>query len=122
MTDGLRDVQLAGELPTLVDPVLIVMLQGWIDAAGSAHAAMEAVEGQIDPIPVASFDPDVFIDFRARRPVMQIREGRNDSIEFPSIDLYGGHDLDGRDVLYFVSLAAAFLFLNGVVVEWKKAE
>ena len=30
--------------------------------------------------------------------------------------------LDGRDVLYFVSLAAAFLFLNGVVVEWKKAE
>ena len=30
--------------------------------------------------------------------------------------------LDLRDVLYFVSLTAAFLFLNGVVVEWKKAE
>lgn len=30
--------------------------------------------------------------------------------------------LDGRDVLYFGSIAAAFLFLNGVVVEWKKAE
>jgi hypothetical protein len=30
--------------------------------------------------------------------------------------------LDGRDVLYFVSVSAAFLFLNGIVVEWKKAE
>ncbi|MFM9168586.1 MAG: ABC transporter permease, partial [Phycisphaerales bacterium] len=30
--------------------------------------------------------------------------------------------LDVRDVLYFASLTVAFLFLNGVVVEWKKAE
>ena len=30
--------------------------------------------------------------------------------------------LDVRDVLYFASLTMAFLFLNGVVVEWKKAE
>ena len=30
--------------------------------------------------------------------------------------------LDLRDVLYFVSLTVAFLFLNGIVVEWKKAE
>ena len=97
--DPMRDIEFIGELPTLTDPVLVVMLQGWIDAAGSAQAAMSAIEGQIDPIPVASFDPDVFIDYRARRPTMQLREGRNESIEFPSIDLYGGHDLDGRDVL-----------------------
>ena len=30
--------------------------------------------------------------------------------------------LDLRDVLYFMSLTVAFLFLTGVVVEWKKAE
>ena len=30
--------------------------------------------------------------------------------------------LDGRDVLYLVSVSEAFLFLNGIVVEWKKAE
>jgi ABC-2 type transport system permease protein len=30
--------------------------------------------------------------------------------------------LDLRDVLYFMSLTVAFLFLNGIVVEWKKAE
>ncbi len=30
--------------------------------------------------------------------------------------------VDARDVLYFGSVMAAFLFMNGVVVEWKKAE
>jgi ABC-2 type transport system permease protein len=30
--------------------------------------------------------------------------------------------LDLRDVLYFVSMTIAFLFLNAVVVEWKKAD
>jgi len=95
----MSDIEFIGEPPTLVDPVLIVMLQGWIDAAGSAQAAMSAIEGQIDPIPVATFDPDVFIDYRARRPTMQIREGRNESIEFPSIDIYSGRDLNGHDVL-----------------------
>jgi len=30
--------------------------------------------------------------------------------------------LDLRDVLYFATMTAAFLFLNAVVVEWKKAD
>jgi proteasome assembly chaperone (PAC2) family protein len=75
------------------------MLQGWIDAAGAANEAMNAIEAQINPIPIATFDADVFIDFRARRPTMEIRDGRNSNIEWPSIDLYAGHDRNGRDVL-----------------------
>lgn len=93
------DVQLHGELPELDKPILIVMLQGWIDAAGAAHEAMNAIETQITPLPIASFDADVFIDFRARRPTMEIRDGRNSNIEWPSIDVYAGHDRAGRDVL-----------------------
>ena len=30
--------------------------------------------------------------------------------------------LDLRDVLYFATMTVAFLFLNAVVVEWKKAD
>ena len=93
------DVVLHGDLPSLDKPILVVMLQGWIDAAGSAHEAMNAIESQIAPLPIASFDSDVFIDFRARRPTMEIRDGRNSNIEWPSIDLYSGHDRNGRDVL-----------------------
>lgn len=96
---SLPDVELNGDLPRLDNPVLLVMLQGWIDAAGAANEAMNAIETQINPLPIATFDADVFIDFRARRPTMEIRDGRNCRIEWPSIDLYAGHDRNGRDVL-----------------------
>jgi hypothetical protein len=68
MSNEIRDLELHGDLPQLNSPILIVMLQGWIDAAGAANDAMSAIESQIDPLPVATFDPDVFIDYRARRP------------------------------------------------------
>lgn len=96
---SIPDVELHGELPTLDKPVLVVMLQGWIDAAGAANEAMNAIESQIEPLPIATFDADVFIDFRARRPTMEIRDGRNSNIDWPSIDLYAGRDRSGRDVL-----------------------
>ncbi|MFN5603709.1 MAG: proteasome assembly chaperone family protein [Actinomycetes bacterium] len=96
---SIPDVELNGDLPRLDKPVLVVMLQGWIDAAGAANEAMNAIEAQINPLPIATFDADVFIDFRARRPTMEIRDGRNSNIVWPSIDLYAGHDRNGRDVL-----------------------
>ncbi|MBU3717664.1 MAG: PAC2 family protein [Actinobacteria bacterium] len=99
MTSPTSDFELHGELPSLVDPVLIVSLKGWIDAAEAADEALSAIEGQIDPLPVATFDTDVFIDYRARRPTMEIRDGRNTNIDWPSIDLYSGRDANGRDVL-----------------------
>ena len=68
MSDPIRDVELHGELPKLNRPILIVMLQGWIDAAGAANDTMSLIEGQIDPLPVATFDPDVFIDFERGDP------------------------------------------------------
>lgn len=99
MTDPIKDVELHGPLPQLRSPILIVMLQGWIDAAGAANDAMSAIESQIDPLPLATFDPDVFMDYRARRPTMEIRDGRNNGIDWPSIDLYAGKDRSGRDVV-----------------------
>jgi hypothetical protein len=99
MNEPIRDVELHGELPTLNAPVLIVMLQGWIDAAGAANDAMSAIEHQMDPLPIATFDSDVFIDYRARRPTMEIREGRNTGVDWPTIDLHAGHDSRGRDIL-----------------------
>lgn len=99
MSESVRDIELHGPIPHLDHPVLIVMLQGWIDAAGAANDAMSAIESQIDPLPLATFDPDVFMDYRARRPTMEIRDGRNNSIDWPSIDLYAGKDLQGKDVV-----------------------
>jgi PAC2 family len=85
--------------PSLTDPTLVVMLAGWIDAGGAAQAAMEALESEVGTEVVAVFDPDTFIDFRARRPTMQLRDGVNSNLEWPQITLKAGRDRGGHDVL-----------------------
>lgn len=85
--------------PELTDPVLVVMLTGWIDAGGAAHAALEAIEDEAAATPVAEFDDDVYIDFRARRPTMELREGLHSVLEWERITLSVGHDQTGRDLL-----------------------
>ena len=88
-----------GELPSLSAPVLIVMLTGWIDASGAAYAAMEAVKKATNAKVIVTFDPDRFIDFRARRPMMELREGLNSKLSWSSPELHAGKDENGRDVL-----------------------
>jgi hypothetical protein len=86
-------------MPELTDPVLVVVLNGWIDAGGSARAAAEAIEADIGASPIAEFDDDVYIDFRARRPVMELREGLNSVLHWERIKLSLGREQTGRDVL-----------------------
>lgn len=85
--------------PTLTDPVLVVMLSGWIDAGGAARAAIEAVETESDASPIAEFDDDVYVDYRARRPVMELREGLHSVLQWERITLALGRDQTGRDIL-----------------------
>jgi hypothetical protein len=88
-----------GELPKLDRPVLVVTLTGWIDASGAAAAAMAAVEEECNSVPLATFDSDVFIDYRARRPVMELRDGVNTRLVWSDIELKLGEDLAGHSVL-----------------------
>lgn len=97
MTDSYTVV--GGALPALDEPTLVVMLAGWIDASGSAAAAMSALESETKATTIAVFDSDTFIDYRARRPTMQLRDGINTRLVWPDIELKVGNDLDGRDVL-----------------------
>lgn len=87
------------ERPYLNDPILVVMLQGWIDASGAALMAMSALESQTNAKPIARFDRDTFIDYRARRPVMELRDGVNVRLVWPDIELKHGTDKAGHDVL-----------------------
>ncbi len=85
--------------PDLDSPVLVVALDGWIDAGLGASTAMAALKEQLQPRLIVTFDPDVFIDYRARRPVMHLRDGVNTAITWPSIELFSGQDPTGKDVL-----------------------
>jgi hypothetical protein len=86
-------------LPTLHAPVLVVMLTGWIDASGAAAAAMSTLQQQAAVRPLATFDSDSFIDYRARRPTMELREGVNTRLVWSDIELAVGRDHEGNDLL-----------------------
>lgn len=88
-----------GQLPELHDTVLIVMLTGWIDASGAATAAMEHLLESSNAEVLVEFDPDTFMDFRARRPVMELREGVNTRIVWNTPQIKLGTDSHGTQFL-----------------------
>ena len=94
--DLLPDVQ--HHEPDLHSPVLVVAVDGWIDAGLGASTAMAALKEQLQPL-IVTFDPDVFIDYRAGRPPTHLRDGVNAAITWPSIELFSGQDPTGKDVL-----------------------
>lgn len=90
---------LHGELPALDRPVLVVALGGWIDASGAAAAAMAAIDLECSTTPLATFDGDTFLDYRARRPIMELRDGVNTRLVWSDIELKVGHDGHRHPVL-----------------------
>ena len=87
------------EEPELESPVVIAMLTGWIDAGGAGQMAMTVLEEEWSARPIATFDADTFIDYRARRPIMELRDGVNTNLVWPSIQLKAAKDGGERDVL-----------------------
>ena len=83
----------------LADPVLVVALDGWVDAGFGMRNATEIMVKADDAALVASFDADLLMDHRARRPTMTVRDGRVDDISWPAIVLQQVSDLDQRPFL-----------------------
>jgi hypothetical protein len=83
-------------------PVLIVAMEGWIDAGLGAGAALASVLSQVDTETVALFDGDALIDQRARRPVLHIVDGVNQGLSWPEIQLRAGHDSTGKGLAVLV--------------------
>lgn len=88
--------------PPLQDPLLLVTLEGWVDAGLGAGAALAALLGSIPTEVVANFDVDRLLDHRARRPVVRIVDGVNTGLMWPEIQLRSGRTEDGRDLLFLV--------------------
>ena len=85
--------------PPLMDRVLIMCLQGFIDAGAGADQAMAMLRGALKTEVIAAFDSDALIDNRARRPMVQLTDGVLDGITWPTIELRAGTTSDGKGVL-----------------------
>ena len=79
----------------LIAPTLLGAFDGWVDAGSAATTALEhlAETGEV----IARFDGDALLDFRARRPTLEIHDGRLAELTWPKIDVTraraGDHDL-----------------------------
>ncbi|MDE3009123.1 MAG: PAC2 family protein [Acidobacteriota bacterium] len=88
--------------PELSEPVLVVCLEGWIDAGLGASTAMSTLLETIHTDVLATFDTEYFIDQRARRPLARIVDGVTTELTWPEIQLRYGRDGDGADIIFLV--------------------
>lgn len=87
--------QLADDRPELDAPVMVASLEGWVDAggAGTLAARQLAERGRT----IATFDTDAIYDYRARRPTLDISDGRPMRLDWAELTLsavrYGERDV-----------------------------
>src|SRR3954452_5175896 len=98
----MADVYEIVERPELDAPVLVLALDGWIDAGVGAANARAALLSDLDPVTVAVFDSDQLLDHRARRPTMHLVDGVVTGLTWPSVELQAASDADGNDLLLLV--------------------
>lgn len=83
-------------------PVLVVVLEGWVDAGLGADGAITSLLAAGPTQLVATFDGDTLIDQRARRPVVHLVDGLNQGLTWPVTQVRAGTDAGGSDVAYLI--------------------
>jgi predicted ATP-grasp superfamily ATP-dependent carboligase len=87
------------EWPTLERPLLVVAMEGWVDAGLAAGTAVTSLLAAMPNELLASFDDDELIDFRARRPTLRVVNGVDTELRWPTIRLMIATNRTGRSVL-----------------------
>jgi hypothetical protein len=85
-------------IPAPPSPVLVVALEGWVDAGFAGATALTSLMDAIDPQPYAMFDSEELLDQRARRPKLKIVDGINEDLDWPQVILSVGADRLGSGI------------------------
>ncbi len=82
--------------PALVAPAIVVAFDGWVDAGTAATTAAHRVAegGEV----IATFDADALFDYRARRPTLEIVDGRPSELTWPELAVRRAR-IGARDIL-----------------------
>ena len=79
-------------------PVLVVALDGWVDAGLAGTTAMTSLLEAVETRPYAVFDSEELLDQRARRPQLKIVDGINEELDWPQVILHVGADRLGSGI------------------------
>ncbi len=85
--------------PNLERPILVVALEGWVDAGLAGSTAAAALLAAMPNEVLATFDADELIDHRARRPTLRIVDGVSTELRWPEVCLHLATNRTGRSVL-----------------------
>jgi predicted ATP-grasp superfamily ATP-dependent carboligase len=98
-----RYVHIVDDVPELEGleqgPVLVVCLDGFLDAGSASELAMAAVTADGQGRVVASFEVDEFFDYRARRPPMSFVEDHYTDYDAPRLVVRLCQDAGGSPFL-----------------------
>jgi len=84
---------------------MVVAFGGWVDAGDAATGALRSLVRQLAATPLATIDPEDFVDFTQVRPVVRLSAEGERTIRWPRIALWTWQPPDG---------GAGLLLLRGV--------
>lgn len=79
--------RLEPDAPTLDDPVLVMVLDGFVDAGAAARLAVESLLAAGAAQRVARFDVDQLVDYRSRRPPLRFETDHWEHYAAPELDI-----------------------------------
>jgi proteasome assembly chaperone (PAC2) family protein len=83
-------------------PTMVVAFGGWVDAGEAATGAMRYLVRQLAAAPLASIDPEEFVDFTTIRPVVRLTAEGERTIRWPRIAFWTWQPPeDGAGLLLF---------------------
>ena len=81
---------------SLDSPTVVVALDSWVDAGSASTTAADRIAD--DATIIATFEGDLLFDYRARRPTLEIVDGRPAKLTWPELAVRRAR-VGGRDVL-----------------------
>ena len=88
------EVEFHGEPPTNL-PTLVVAFGGWVDAGDAATSALRYLVRALVATPLATIDPETFVDFTTIRPVVRLNAEGERTIRWPRIAFWTWQPPDG---------------------------
>ena len=104
------------DAPDLDTPVMVAAFEGWVDAGSAGTTAAEQIaEGGRT---LATFDADAIYDYRARRPTLDILDGRPTRLDWPAL-VARGVRVGERDIVVLTGPEPDYRWreLSGAVVD-----
>jgi len=88
------EIEFHGEPPSNI-PTMVVAFGGWVDAGEAATGALRYLVRQLAATPLATIDPEEFVDFTTIRPVVRLNAAGERTIRWPRIAFWTWQPPDG---------------------------